>query len=77
MCVLVRHKTSSIKYIALAVGPFSGPCYSSLLGVECHVISIADEVAHDTKKGSIARAKELVYNSLINTPFKQVFLTIA
>ena len=72
-----------MKYFALAIDPFSGPCYGSLLGIVCDVISdaaaegeeeapwgwkhpsngflllgisIADDIAHDPKKGSIARA---------------------
>ena len=79
----VLNKALYIEHVAPAMDPFSGPCYRSLLGVVCDVISdvaaegegaigwmfpsngfillgssIADDVAHDTKEGSIARAQE-------------------
>ena len=41
MCILVLNETLQIKYIDLAIDPFLGPCYWSLLGVVCDVISDA------------------------------------
>ena len=71
MCILVLNTTLTVKYIALAIDPFLDPCYRSLLGVMCDVISDAAaeeeeeaiDVAHDTKKASIARAQEGINSS--------------
>ena len=41
MCILELNKTLSIAYIALAIDPFLGPCYWSLLDVVCDAISDA------------------------------------
>ena len=38
---LVLKQKLPIKYVALAIDPFLGPCHSPLLGVVCDVISDA------------------------------------
>ena len=69
-------KPLPLKYIALAINPFLGPCYWSLLGVVCDAISDAaaeDEEAigwmfpssrgEQAKKGPIAKAQEGINSS--------------